>query len=91
LKDFKEGSYISDIIFNNDVHMVGGAIIAGHEGWKKLEALVVHNMNELLKNNLIDDDQTLLLMSYLSKKDEFELHPMTEALVLFRDYNSGTN
>ena len=88
LKDYKEGSYIADIIFNNDVHMVGGAIISGKEGWKKLEALVTHNLNELLKNNLVDDDQTLLLMSYLSKQDEFELHPMTEALVLFRDYNS---
>ena len=88
LKDYQEGRYISDIIFNNDVHMVGGAIIAGKDGWKKLEALVNHNINELLKNNLIDDDQTLLLMSYLSKKDEFELHPMTEALVLFRDYHT---
>lgn len=87
LKDYVEGTYIDQIIFNNDVHMVGGAIIAGKDGWKKLEYLVHHSLTNLLENNLIDDDQTLLLMSYLSAKDSFELHPMTEALVLFRDYN----
>jgi protein YibB len=87
LKDYVEGTYIDQIIFNNDVHMVGGAIIAGKQGWKNLEYLVQHSLKQLLDNNLIDDDQTLLLMSYLSAKDSFELHPMTEALVLFRDYN----
>jgi protein YibB len=87
LKDYVEGTYIDQIIFNNDVHMVGGAIIAGKQGWKNLEYLVHHSLTQLLDNNLVDDDQTLLLMSYLSAKDSFELHPMTEALVLFRDYN----
>jgi protein YibB len=87
LKDFVEGTYIDQIIFTNDVHMVGGAIIAGKQGWKNLEYLVQHSLTQLLDNNLVDDDQTLLLMSYLSSRDSFELHRMTEALVLFRDYN----
>ena len=87
LKDYVEGTFIDQIIFNNDVHMVGGAIIAGKQGWKNLEYLVNHSLVQLLDNNLVDDDQTLLLMSYLSAKDEFQLHRMSEALVLFRDYN----
>ena len=87
LKDYIEGTCIDQIIFNNDVHMVGGSIVAGKQGWKYLEFLISDSFITLLNNNLVDDDQTLLLMSYLASKDSFELHTMTEALVLFRDYN----
>lgn len=89
LKDYKEGTFIQDIIANNDVHITGPCIVAGKEKWPLLEYLVQHNTNELLKNKLIDDDQTLLLMSYLSDKDSFELHKVPEQdwFIIFRDYN----
>jgi protein YibB len=89
IKDFKEGSYIQDIIANNDVHITGPCIVAGKEMWPVLENLVYHNTRELIKNNLIDDDQTLLLMSYLAKPELFELHKVSndDWFIVFKDYN----
>ena len=88
VKDWVEGTYIQDVISNNDVHVTGPCIIAGKELWPILEGLVHHNVSELLKNNLMDDDQTLLLMSYLQKPELFELHKITgpDWFVAFRDY-----
>lgn len=89
IKDYVEGTYISDIISNNDVHITGPCIVAHRDKWPQLEFLVNHNMNELLKNKLVDDDQTLLLMSYLSMPEIFELHKISpdDWFIVFRDYN----
>jgi len=89
IKDFIEGTYITDIISNNDVHVTGPCIVADKEMWPKLELLVEHGVKELLKHNLIDDDQTLLLMSYLFNPELFELHKVsdTDWFVVFRDYS----
>ena len=85
-----DGSFILDIIANNIVHMHGSMIVAGKEMWPTLEALIHHSVNELLKNNLIDDDQTLMLMSYLQKPELFELHPIKESdpFIIFKEYQS---
>lgn len=89
LKDWKEGTFIQDVIFNNDVHITGPCIVAGRTMWPVLEKLVHHNVNELLSNNLIDDDQTLLLMAYLQAPQYFELHKVSEQdwFIAFKDYN----
>lgn len=89
LKDWKEGTFIEDVIANNDVHITGPCIVAGKTMWPVLEKLVHHNVNELLNNNLIDDDQTLLLMSYLQAPNYFELHKVSEHdwFTIFKDYN----
>ena len=57
--------------------------------WPALEELVHHSINELLKNNLIDDDQTFLLMSYLLKPELFEIHPVSKNdwFIIFKDFN----
>ena len=57
--------------------------------WPVLMHLIHHNINELLKNNLIDDDQTFLLMSYLSKPELFEIHKVNKSdwFVAFKEYN----
>ena len=91
IKEWEEGTFIQDVIFNNDVHITGPCIVAGKEMWPVLEALVYHSTTELLKNGLIDDDQTLLLMSYLSKPELFELHKVsdTDWFVAFKDYNEN--
>ena len=92
LKEY-HGSFIQDIIFNNDVHITGPCIVAGKQMWPTLEHLVHHNVNELLKNQLIDDDQTILLMSYLQKPELFELHPVNNQdwFVAFKEYNVNTD
>ena len=93
LKDWKEGTYIVDVIANNDVHITGPCIVAGKKMWYMLEQLVHHSLNELTKNDLIDDDQTLLLMSYLFKPELFELHKVStdDWFVAFKDYNENTS
>jgi hypothetical protein len=89
IKDWVEGTFIQDVIANNDVHITGPCIIADKKMWPTLEALVHHSTDELLKNNLIDDDQTLLLMSYLQKPELFELHPVSNQdwFVAFRNFS----
>ena len=91
IKDWIEGTYIQDVIANNDVHVTGPCIVTDKQKWPLLEALINHNTQELLKNNLIDDDQTLLLMSYLSKPDLFELHKVSSSdwFVALKDYNES--
>ena len=89
IKEWEEGTFIQDVIFNNDVHITGPCIVASKTMWPTLEGLVHHSVDELLKNDLIDDDQTLLLMSYLQKPESFELHPVSNQdwFIVFRDYN----
>jgi len=92
IKDFKEGTFIQDVIANNDVHITGPMIVASKENWPILEQLVHHSTSELLKNDLIDDDQTLLLMSYLQKPELFELHPIKdEWFIAFKEYHETEN
>jgi len=89
IKDWKDGTFIEDVIANNDVHITGPCIVASDKNWLTLEYLVKHNTEELLKHGLIDDDQTLLLMSYLQKPELFELHKVSpdDWFVAFKDYN----
>jgi protein YibB len=91
IKEWQKGSYIKDIIANNDVHITGPCIVADKEMWPYLETLVYHNIQELFKNNLIDDDQTLLLMSYLAAPEMFELHPVSPDnwFIALKDYNEN--
>ena len=91
IKKWKEGTYIKDVIANNDVHITGPCIVADKEMWPYLETLVHHNTQELFKYNLIDDDQTILLMSYLAAPEMFELHSVspTDWFIIFKDYNEN--
>jgi protein YibB len=88
-----DGDFILDIIANNIVHMHGSMIVANKEMWPTLEALIHHSINELLKSNLIDDDQTLMLMSYLQKPELFELHRIKEEspFIIFKEYQSESS
>jgi protein YibB len=82
---------IQDIIANNDVYITGPCIVAGKEQWPVLEYLVNFSLQELFKNDMIDDDQTLLLMSYLSQQELFELHPVSSDnwFVAFKEFNEN--
>ncbi len=80
---------IDNIIHTGDVYIQGCHIVAGTKKWKLLKELVLKNVEVLLQNNLIDDDQTLLLMSYLTKQSECQLHPAdpNDWFRIFRIYN----
>ena len=93
IKDYVEGTYINDIIANNDVHITGPHIVAHKSLWPKLETMIMAHTKQLLENNLIDDDQTLLLMSTLSNPEFFELHPVSanDWFIIFKEYNDSTS
>jgi len=80
---------IDSIIYTGDVYVQGCNIVAGTKKWSLLKDLMVKNMDLLIQNNLIDDDQTLLLMSYLSSPENFELHSAdpNDWFRIFRKYN----
>ncbi len=80
---------IESIVYTGDVYIQGSHIVAGTAMWPRLQELMFRNLTLLLNRNLIDDDQTLLLMSYLSDKDIFELrycHP-TDWFIIFKMFN----
>jgi protein YibB len=80
---------INDIIYTGDVYIQGCHIVAGKEKWNTLKDLVINNLNLLIKNKLIDDDQTLLLMALLTSPGDFQLHPANpnDWFLIFRKYN----
>lgn len=91
IKEYDQQKTISDVIFSNDVHITGPCIVSSKHMWPQLEMLVNHSLNELLKNNLVDDDQTLLLMSYLSAPNLFKLHKVSQDdwFIVFKEYNES--
>lgn len=84
---------IDSIIYTGDVYIQGCHIVAGTKKWSLLKELVFRNLNILLNHNLIDDDQTLLLMAYLTQPEDFELHFVdpSDWFVAFRNFNAQHN
>lgn len=82
---------INDIIYTGDVYIQGCHIVAGSKMWTKLYELVCKNLGTLINNGLIDDDQTLLFMSYLTEPESFELryNSPNDWFRIFKDYNHG--
>jgi len=55
IKEWKEGTYIQDVIANNDVHITGPCIVAGRDLWPKLEAMeTLLLMSYLMKPELFE-------------------------------------
>lgn len=92
-KDFPMEKSIEEVIFNNEVYILGAKVIASTKLWPELYKLVWGNLRLLQQHNLVDDDQTLWLMSYLMKPELFEIHKIPDhqlgldAFVLFNQYN----
>jgi len=91
IKNFDPKTNITSIIANNDVHVTGPCIVASREMWPELERLVDESFKELIMKDLIDDDQTLLLMSSLKEPEKFELHSISadDWFIAFRKYNEN--
>jgi len=88
--DYKtyNGQPIQQIIANNDVHILGAKIVANKNLWPKLRELISGAFKNLTDANLIDDDQTMMLLATLYQPDLFELHRIVESdpFVMFREY-----
>lgn len=65
---------IFEIVRRMNTYIQGDIIIAPDKLWIKLWDLVKSNMIALNKVGLVDDDQTILLMSYKENPSIFELH-----------------
>jgi len=90
LKDIEPQRDVVDIIKTGDVYIMGCHIVAGSHMWSKLKDLVFDNVAELLQRNLTDDDQTMLLLSYLKDPTIFELHPVDPInwFIIFNKFNN---
>lgn len=75
---------VLDFIFNNRVYIIGGVMVATPQKWQQFVQLLHKNQKELLKMNVIDDDQGLFIMclwkyptlfqiNFLGKKQWFSL------------------
>ena len=91
IKDWVDGTFVEDVIANNDVHITGPHIIASQKMWPRLFTMMEQQLNFLVNHNFIDDDQTLLLMSTLGNPNEFEIHKVSpnDWFVMFKDYNEN--
>lgn len=84
---------IHEIIATNDVYILGAKIVGGVTAWPKFESAMKENLVELGTNGLIDDDQTLMLMSTIKYPELFELHKIPDhqlgldPFVIFSDFN----
>ena len=73
--------------------ILGAKLVGGKTVWPKFSELMNLSINQLLVNKLIDDDQTLMLMSTILDPDLFELHKIPDhqkgldAFVVLQDFN----
>lgn len=89
LKDIEPERPVEDIIKTGDVYIMGCHIVAGSHMWSRLKDLVFDNVAGLLERNLTDDDQTMLLLSYLQESNIFELHSVDPSnwFIIFNKFN----
>lgn len=95
LFNYKEydGVPIQRIISTNDVYILGAKIVGGITAWPKFELLMKDSLIELGQHGMVDDDQTLMLMSTIKQPDLFELHKIPDhqlgldPFVIFSDFN----
>lgn len=74
IKDIPHEIDLIHTIKTNTVYIQGCHIVATKNKWIILNKLMNNQLNYLLSNNLIDDDQTLMLMSYASMPNDFCIH-----------------
>lgn len=88
MRDIDFNIKIEDVVFSGDVYIQGCHIVSGIKMWKKFKQMMIESMNILINKNLIDDDQTLMLMSYIRNKDDFILRYNSEYdwFRIFKDY-----
>lgn len=93
LREIDKHRPIEDIIYTGDVYIMGGHIVAGFNMWTRLWYLVLKSLYTLLNRDLIDDDQTLLLMSYILDPSSFNIlegNP-SDWFRIFKDYNEDNS
>lgn len=80
---------VFDIIKTGDVYIQGCHIVAPSSKWKHLKQFMNDNISTLFNVGLVDDDQTLLLMSYRGAPDYFKINNVdpSDWFVIFKYFN----
>lgn len=66
--------HVYQAIFNNEVFVIGGCIVASCEKWQEFYQMTQFHQKELMQKNIVDDDQGLILMCLFKSKDAFKLN-----------------
>lgn len=90
IKDIDSSTNIIDTLKYNIVYFQGCHIVSNKYGWDKFQKMMELSLYELLNNNLVDDDQTLMLMSYLKFPSFFTAHKLNPEkdgwFVIFKEF-----
>ena len=84
---------INDAVLDNDVYILGAKAVAHKNKWKKMAELMQKSKEELEKNEMVDDDQGLWLLSTILSPEDFKFHRIPDhqlgynPFVLFNNYN----
>ena len=74
IKEIDNNTSIMDTLKYNVVYFQGCHAAANRYGWDKYQKMMELSLHELFTNNFVDDDQTLMLMSYLKFPSMFSPH-----------------
>ena len=66
-KDYRFEKSIENVITSNDVYILGAKVVAHKKLWTDLDELMQLSYETFQKKNLVDDDQGLWLMSYITQ------------------------
>jgi protein YibB len=88
IKEIEPGRMIPDIVSTGDVYLQGCHIVGPTDKWETFWNRMCESINALMTKGMIDDDQTLLLISALAYPDEFKLNKVEGAdwFIIFKDY-----
>ncbi|MFB6349605.1 WlaTC/HtrL family glycosyltransferase [Moraxella sp. ZJ142] len=80
---------VTDFIFNNQVFIIGGCIVATKKKWREFIQVLSFCQKYLIKKNIIDDDQGLYVMCLYQKPELFKINYLGKKqwFALFRKYD----
>lgn len=80
---------IYDICLKGEVFIQGCHILGPKNCWENFEKEIYSSLTHLLECDLVDDDQTLLLMAYRRRPQDYLLNPIdpSDWFVVFKNFN----
>lgn len=61
-------------ILNNSTFIIGGVIVGTKENWKTFFKNILSTQNKLFRENMMDDDQGVYLLTLFNHKNLYEIH-----------------
>lgn len=88
--DIRTENDVYDAVFNNKPYIIGGSIVGDIASWKRFNQIIFNCQKEFIKNNIIDDDQGVFLMSYHKYNDLFHINDLGKDnwFGLFKKFNN---